>query len=426
MAKQDINKDIEKEKADRRKRRFWDVILVVLDPWLRIKFNYTFDESFKPAEIEGPMLVAINHASAYDPLFVGVAFKKRPLTFIASEHILRSKWRPFFDRYGYVIPHQKGAKGSRTALVAMKRMRKGESIFLAVEGEQTWNGRPLAVMPYTGRLAKGSGATLVNYRVEGAYLSAPRWALGTRKGKVYGRPAGIYGPEVLKEMSDEEVEQLIAKDLGFDIWEWQKSRPEGPVRFKSSRGGNAEGLERSVFTCPSCGAVGTLKSKGDCIGCSCGFKVRMADTGFFEDGPFETVADWEKSDRERLSEIIDEIRIAEGAGEMGGAKRNGEGRAAGEDCVFADDGVVLHRIMEEHSDEEAARGTLALICKDGRFTLSIGSFAFDLKEISSMTMVLASRIVFSDSSGYYEILSDKKKRTNLRKYVIARELLLGE
>ena len=39
---------------------------------------------------------------------------------------------------------------------------------------------------------------------------------------------------------------------------------------------------------------------------------------------------------------------------------------------------------------------------------------------------LAGRIVFSDKSGYYELLSDKNNRTNLRKYVIARELLLGD
>jgi len=354
--------------------------------------------------------VAINHASAYDPLFVGAAFKNKPLTFIASEHILRGKWGPFLDKHISFIPHRKGARGSRTALVAMKRMKKGESIFLAVEGEQTWNGRPLPVMPYTGKLVKGSGATLVTYLLEGAYLSAPRWSLSTRRGKVYGRPAGVYSPEVLKEMSDEEVEKLIAKDLGFDTWEWQKSRPEGPVLYKCKKGGNADGLERSVFTCPSCGSFGTLKSNGDSISCSCGFKIRMEDTGFFEAGaPFETVADWEESDRTKLAERMEEMR-----------------RAAGEDVVFTDDGVVLHRIEDGHSDEETARGKLSLSFSDEKFILNIGDCPFDLKDISNMTMVLAGRVVFSDKSGYYELLSDKKNRTNLRKYVIARELLLKE
>ena len=87
---------------------------------------------------------------------------------------------------------------------------------------------------------------------------------------------------------------------------------------------------------------------------------------------------------------------------------------------------VLHRIEEGHRDEEAARGRLTLSFANEKFTLSIGEYAFDLNDISNMTMVLAGRVVFSDSSGYYELLSDKKNRTNLRKYVIARDLLLGD
>ena len=410
MSKETGKTEKEKLKDAARRRRFWDAVQLVLGGWLRNKFNFSFDKSFEPADIEGPVLVAVNHACAYDPLFVGAAFKNKPLTFIASEHILRSKWGPFLDRHISFIPHQKGARGSRTALVALKRMKKGESIFLAVEGEQTWNGRPLPVMPYTGKLVRGSGATLVNYRLEGAYLSAPRWALSTRRGKVYGRPAGVYAPEVLKEMTDEEVEQLIAKDLGFDTWEWQKSRPEGPVKYKCAKGGNAEGLERSVFTCPACGAFGTLRSQGDSIGCSCGLKIRMDDTGFLDPAePFETVADWEEFDRMKLAERLEKAE-----------------RAAGEGVVFTDDEVVLHLIEDGHSDEEAARGKLTLSFADNAFTLNIGDFSFDLKGISNMTMVLAGRVVFSDKTGYYELLSDKKNRTNLRKYVIARELLVKE
>lgn len=412
MAKPDNNKEKEKEreKEEKRRRRFWNTVQLVLNGWLKNKFNFSFDKSFEPADIEGPVLVAINHACAYDPIFVGVAFKNKPLTFIASEHILRSKWGPFLDRNISIIPHQKGARGSRTALVTIKRIKKGASVFLAVEGEQTWNGKPLPVMPYTGKLVKGSGATLVTYLIEGAYLSAPRWSFATRRGKVYGHPAGVYSPEVLKEMSDEEVEKLIAKDLAFDTWEWQKSQPDGPIKFKCTKGGSADGLERSVFTCPECGAFGTLKSQGDSIGCSCGFKVRMLDTGFFEEGsPFETVADWEESDRKKLAERLDAMS-----------------RAAGEEILFTDDEVVLHRIEDGHSDEEAARGKLTLRYKEKEFILNIGDRSFDLKNISNMTMVLAARVVFSDESGYYELKANKGARTNLRKYVIARELLLKE
>ena len=404
MTKQNTN--IEKKRADKRRHRFWNAAQIILRGWLTRKFNFEYDKNFKPEDIDGPLLVAINHTCAYDPLFIGAAFRYKPLTYIASEHIVRSKWGKLLEKYTWIIPHRKGAKGSRTALVALKRIKKGESIFLAVEGEQTWDGRPLPVMPFTGKLVKGSGATLVTYVIEGGYLSAPRWAFSTRRGRVNGHPAGIYSPEVLKEMSDEEVEQLIAKDLAFDTWEWQKSLPEGLISFKSHKG-SADGIERLLFTCPECGAFSTLRSDRDAIKCDCGFSVRMADTGFFEDqAPFETVCEWEEFDKKRLAEVMEEM----------------SGKS-GEHELFSDDDINLYTIEEEHNDEIAASGRLTLKCVNGDFILSIGDKSFLISDISEMTMLLARHIVFCDKNGYYELKTIKRSRTNLRKYVIARNLI---
>lgn len=398
----------EREKEDRRRSRFWNAAQLVLSGWLGNKFNFTFDRSFEPADIEGPVIVVFNHSCAYDPLFVGRAFKNKRLTFVASEHLLRMKtWGPFLERNISFIPHQKGARSSRTALVMMKRIKRGESIFLSPEGEQTWNGSMLSVMPYTGKMVKGSGATLVTYRIEGGYLSFPRWAKAPRRGRVYGHPVNVYSPETLKEMSDEEVEAAIARDIRFDTWEWQKSLPDGPVSFRCSKGGNAEGIERAVFTCPSCGKTGTLRSAGDIVSCGCGFRLRLTDTGFFDPPePFETVADWEALDRKTLGEIL-----------------AGSCLAADERELFSDDSVTLLRVEDGHDEKEAARGKLVLSAGGGRYTMTIGSYSFDMQGISNMTMVLAARVVFSDESGYYELRSEKGSGTNLRKYVIARELL---
>ena len=410
MARQKSDK--EKAKEAKRRQWFWDLSQTIIGRWIRPEFNLTL-EDFEPADIEGPVLVAINHTCAYDPIFTGAAFKNKPLTFIASEHIVRSKpWGPLLDKYVSLIPHQKGGKGSRTALIAMKRIKRGESIFLAVEGEQTWNGQSLPVMPFTGKLVKGSGATLVTYLFEGGYLSDPRWAMEPRRGRVHGRPVRVYAPAELKEMSDEEVEEAIAKDLWFDTWEWQKSQPGGPVRFRSKKG-NAEGIERAIFSCPECGSFGTLRSSRDDVSCSCGFKVRLTDTGFFEPAePFETILEWEKHDRSALTERMKEMLSRQKAGTEDAA-----------DSLFADDSATLYHIKDDHEEEEAARGRLTLACKDGEFILSIGEYRFSLAGISNMTMVLAARVVFSDESGYYELRSDKGSKVNLRKYVIARDIL---
>ena len=436
--------------------RFYRFILPLAELWLKRNFNYTYDTC---KNIDGPVLVIVNHASAYDPIFTGVAFKDRALTFIASEHIVRMKtWGPFLEKRFRLIPHRKGAKGSRTALIAMKRIRKGESVFLAAEGEQTWDGAPMPVMPHTGKLVKASGATLVTFLIEGAYLSHPRWAPNKRKGKVYAHPVGIYSPEQLSTMDEAQIEQAIADDLNFDIWKWQSENPDGPVRFICKKGGNADGIERAVFTCPRCKSFGTLTSskadkngkndkggktdkdgkavKGgktdkDMVRCECGFSVRLTDTGLFDQPePFATICDWEEFDRQQLAS---KLRIAISTPAKAADNESGEmsenGAAANADTttelsapdttIFADDDVCLKSINDDHEDEVMGNGLLRLTARDGRLVLEAPGREFDLCGLMGMTMVLSGRIVMSDKSGYYEITSGT---ANLRKYIIARDI----
>lgn len=393
-----------KDKDRRRRERFYSFVTPPLGVWLSLTFGYSWDRSFEPDDIEGPLIVCINHTCAYDPLFVGVAFRHRTLTFIASEHLMRDpKWGAFLNRYTSMIPHRKGKNANRTALATIKRVRRGESVFLAPEGEQTWDGLPMQVRPATAGLIRSCRATLVTYMIEGGYLAKPRWAYSTRKGRVFGHPVNVYSPEKLAGMSDEEIEKAIADDLNFDVWEWQRSQPGGPVRFRNSSGGSAEGLERAVCSCPECRRIGSLSTSGDRISCSCGFSLRLEDTGFFEQpGPFETVAEWEKEDEKNISSLL------------------GDAVAGGESSeLFGDDEVILSEIGKEHSSREAARGRLSLRYADGDFALAIGGFSFRFPDIEEMMMVLAGRVLFSTEDGYYELFS---KKANMRKYVTAREL----
>ena len=431
---QDKTKDKSGDKDRRRRESFYRLVSPPLGVWLAARFGYSYDRNFEPYDIDGPLIVCINHTCAYDPLFVGAAFRHRPLVFIASEHLLRDpKWGAFLDKYTSLIPHQKGKSANRTALAAVKRVRRGESIFLAPEGEQTWDGLPMEIRPATAGFIRSCRATLVTYMIEGGYLAQPRWAGNVRKGRVYCHPVNVYSPETLADMSDEEIEGAIADDLRFDVWEWQKAQPNGPLRFSCSKGGNAEGLERAVCSCPECRRIGGLKTSGDYISCGCGFRLRLGDTGFFEQpGPFETVADWEEADRRLLTAVLEAERRACGpasGGEEEPARGDEEEPARGDASeIFGDDDIILTEIGKGHSSREAARGRLSLTFEGGDFVLSIEDKegeevrSFRYGSIEEMMMVLAGRVLFSDGDGYYELSS---KTANLRKYVIAREIYMS-
>ena len=50
----------------------------------------------------------------------------------------------------------------------------------------------------SGKLAKSAGVRVVTYRIEGGYLTQPRWSTGTRRGKLFGRLIHVYEPAELK------------------------------------------------------------------------------------------------------------------------------------------------------------------------------------------------------------------------------------
>lgn len=172
------NKDSQLRRLWRRHNRIYRSVMVFLSLWIKHKFNFSQD-GFDPRSIEGPIIVIPNHSCAWDPLLMASAFRKRQMYFVASEHVLRFRfWDPIINFLVAPIPRKKGSTASGTVISILRHIREGHSICLFAEGEQSWDGLSGHVFPATGKLVKQSGATLVTYRLEGAYLSLPRWACG--------------------------------------------------------------------------------------------------------------------------------------------------------------------------------------------------------------------------------------------------------
>ncbi|MBO6017738.1 MAG: 1-acyl-sn-glycerol-3-phosphate acyltransferase, partial [Oscillospiraceae bacterium] len=335
------------------------------------------------------VLIVPNHVSAWDPLLVALSLRDKQAYFVASEHLFRMG--PVSQLLEFVvapIPRRKASTGTDTVKACLRHLREGHSICLFAEGEQSWNGRNIPIFPATGKLVKSSGATLVTYRLEGAYLSLPRWGKGVRRGKVHGHPVGIYPPEQLKNMTPKEINALIERDTAEDAWERQRL---SPVRYKGKR--RAEGLERALYLCPRCRRIGSLHTKGNRIFCDCGLDLEYTETGFFQpEQPFPDLAEWDDWQREMLH-----------AREFN--------RPAEEGLLFSDGGVTLTKIGAGHREEHLGAGALQmyedrLVCADHSFPLS---------EISYMADVLASRLLLTVSGEYYEILSSNG--VSFRKYL---------
>ena len=336
---------------------------------------------------DGPILLISNHANAWDPLFVGVCLRYKHVYYVASEHLFRlGLITRILNWMVAPIPRRKASSGMDTVKACLRHLREGHSVCLFAEGEQCWDGCSAPIFSATGKLAKSSGASLVTFRLEGAYLSLPRWAHGIRRGEVYAHPVGIYSPEQLSRMTAQEVNELIERDICEDEWERQR---RNPVCYHGKR--LAEGIERALYACPVCQKIGTLQTHNDQIFCRCGFKRRYTETGFFEPAdPFETIAEWDRWQRELL--------------------RSRSFPHEG-DLLFSDSGIELSIVQQGHAEKLLGVGELCQY--DDRLTLCGKEFA--LKEISNMALVQAHLLLFSRNGEYYQIRT--RAESNLRKYL---------
>ena len=233
-------------KSGDKRHFFWRVLYRTAGARLRSRFNYTCE----PVEADGPYLLISNHVTNNDPFFVGLSSPDRPLTYVASEHIFRlGAVSKLIAKLLDPIPRSKAASGAGTVKNVLRRLKDGEAVALFAEGDCTWNGMSAGVFPATGKLAKAAGVPLVTYRIDGGYLSRPRWSVNGRKGRMHGGPVHIYSVEELKQMSAEEVTAAIDSDIFVDEWE---NQAEEPIEFKGR--GKAEGLERGYYFCPCCGS----------------------------------------------------------------------------------------------------------------------------------------------------------------------------
>ena len=123
-------------------------------------------------------------------------------------------------------------------MACLRKLKAGRSVFIFAEGETSWDGRTQDIFPGIGRMAKIGGVQLLTYRLEGGYLSAPRWGKGIRRGRMQGRIAGVYSPEQLKAMKPEETTKG-----GLILTSASKEKPEIAEVLAVGPGGMVDGKE---------------------------------------------------------------------------------------------------------------------------------------------------------------------------------------
>ena len=142
-------------------------------------------------------------------------------------------------------------------------IKKGGIVGIAPEGRLSPHGRMESITPATAKLIKNLGIPVLLAKINGAYLSYPKWATTFRRGRVEVNYKELFTVNALDEYSVKEIEEILEKELSYDDFKWQE---ENLVAFKGRH--LAEGLEYILYICPVCKQEFTFTAKDNIIQCN--------------------------------------------------------------------------------------------------------------------------------------------------------------
>ncbi len=380
----------------------------ILDPFIKARFRFTY-ERVRPRH--KPYILIANHTCVYDPILIGFSFRD-PLYYVASDHLFRLGLLSSLLVFAVApIPRAKSTTETKTVMEIYRHLKEGLNVCIFAEGNSTFSGETGYIPPSIGKLARRTGASLITYRIIGGYFSLPRWSHNVRKGRLRGYAVHEYTPGELREMTDDGINEAVARDLYVNAYDEQE---KDPVAYRGDR--LAEHLEYALYCCPRCRNFSTLHSSGDRLRCDCGLDLRYTEYGYLEpydaqsgEAPFRRVLDWFRWQKGMIRACAAEA-LAD--------------PACAERPVFSDDGQILIRTVRARRNKPVAEGTVdfyrdrMVLRKNGG-----GEIVFRLAEIPNMSVIIQMNLIFSTEDGVsYELHSDHP-RSALKYLDLYRELL---
>lgn len=227
-------------------------------------------------DIKGSYLLMPNHMGLWDPLVIS-ACVTRSINYITSDNQFRSKplaW--LFNQLG-CIPKKKAIADFRAIKNMIHVKNEGGVIGIFPEGKRSWNGCTDDILFSTAKLIKTLKIPVVSAVMRGGYLSRPRWASQSRRGKLFVDFSLALTPEEIEQMTVEEIYHHMTAALSYDEYAWQK---EHQIAYKGKK--LAEKLELALFMCPHCQTIGAMTSENEYYTCShCNYSVVYNQFGYF-------------------------------------------------------------------------------------------------------------------------------------------------
>jgi 1-acyl-sn-glycerol-3-phosphate acyltransferase len=206
---------------------------------------------------DGPALVLSNHVSLFDPWFT-ITAAGRSIHFLATAAAMRHPIMGMVLRSFGSIPKKKFTADVGAIRSMKKWVDLGGIVGSYPEGERSWDGELLPLLPGVEALVRLLEVPVVPVRVLNADRVMPRWAVKRRFGPV---KIVFDQPRIFeRKAAPADIHAWLQEKLRIDQ---NDERNHMPVRGREL----ALGLENPLFRCPHCFAWDALVPSGDEIRC---------------------------------------------------------------------------------------------------------------------------------------------------------------
>jgi 1-acyl-sn-glycerol-3-phosphate acyltransferase len=202
---------------------YWFLKWIAIGPLLRVVFRPLVSGSENVPE-EGPAILASNHLSYADWLFMPLTLPRR-VTFVAKAEYFNSPgikgWfqRRFFSGAGQVPIDRSGASAAEGALSAAKRVLDSGDLFgIYPEGTRSHDGKLYRGKTGVARLALETGVPVIPVAVVGTDVVAPpgkKFGTITRPVVHFGKPLDFSRYEGME--NDRYILRSITDEVMYEI-----------------------------------------------------------------------------------------------------------------------------------------------------------------------------------------------------------------
>lgn len=267
--------------------------------------RFTYETHGMEKVKDQPCLILMNHSCFLDLMMVSRIFYPKKYSIVCTSDGFVGK--SLLMRLLGCIPTQKFVSDV-TLIRDMEYMLKEKktSVLMYPEASYSFDGTATPLPRKMGVLLKKLGVPVVTVITHGAFSRDPLYnSLQKRKVKVSADVTCLATAQEVKSLTVGELDKMLDKAFTFDGFAWQR---EHNVEIREPF--RADGLERILYKCPSCGAEGEMEGKGTGLTCChCGKRWEMDALGRMKAAAGETefshIPHWYAWERQMVCQEIE-------------------------------------------------------------------------------------------------------------------------